>query len=134
MAEDSQDRGARKNGKKPSSGAAGPALFDQPLPANLDAEQGVLGSIIIAPEVCDEVALILRPEDFLDDAHHKLYRTILDMYELGRKIDVTLLVDQLKSSKLFEAVGLFDIVKAEETGHSYVSDRRNKDRTARPRF
>lgn len=36
--------------------------------------------------------------------------------------------------KLFEAVGLFDIVKAEETGHSYVSDRRNKDRTARPRF
>ncbi|HEV7282149.1 MAG TPA: replicative DNA helicase [Pirellulaceae bacterium] len=105
MAEDSPDRGGRKNGKKPSSGAAGPALFDQPLPSNLDAEQGVLGSIIIAPEVCDEVALILRPEDFLDDAHHKLFRTILDMYELGRKIDVTLLVDQLKSSKLFEAVG-----------------------------
>ena len=36
--------------------------------------------------------------------------------------------------KLFEAVGLFDIVKAEETGHSYVSDKRNKDRTPRPRF
>lgn len=36
--------------------------------------------------------------------------------------------------KLFEAVGLFDIVKAEETGQSYISDRRNKERTARPRF
>lgn len=36
--------------------------------------------------------------------------------------------------KLFEAVGLFDIVKAEETGQSYVSDKRNKDRTPRPRF
>ena len=36
--------------------------------------------------------------------------------------------------KLFEAVGLFDIVKAEETGQSYVADRRNKDRTPRPRF
>lgn len=36
--------------------------------------------------------------------------------------------------KLFEAVGLFDIVKAEETGQSYISDRRNRDRTARPRF
>lgn len=36
--------------------------------------------------------------------------------------------------KLFEAVGLFDIVKAEETGQSYISDRRNRERTARPRF
>lgn len=36
--------------------------------------------------------------------------------------------------KLFEAVGLFDIVKAEETGQSYVADRRNKDRAPKPRF
>ncbi len=36
--------------------------------------------------------------------------------------------------KLFEAVGLFDIVKAEETGQSYVSDKRNKERTPKPRF
>jgi uncharacterized protein (TIGR00288 family) len=36
--------------------------------------------------------------------------------------------------KLFEAVGLFDIVKAEETGLSYVADKRNRERTARPRF
>ncbi len=36
--------------------------------------------------------------------------------------------------KLFEAIGLFDIVKAEETGQSYVADRRNKDRTSKPRF
>ena len=36
--------------------------------------------------------------------------------------------------KLFEAVGLFEIVKAEETGHSYVADKRNKERTPKPRF
>jgi hypothetical protein len=36
--------------------------------------------------------------------------------------------------KLFEAVGLFDIVKAEETGQSYIADKRNKDRTSKPRF
>ena len=36
--------------------------------------------------------------------------------------------------KLFEAVGLFEIMKAEETGQSYVSDKRNKDRTPKPRF
>ena len=37
-------------------------------------------------------------------------------------------------AKLFEAVGLFDIVKAEETGQSYLADRRNKERTPKPRF
>lgn len=37
-------------------------------------------------------------------------------------------------SKLFESVGLFDIVRAEENGQSYVADRRNKDRTPSPRF
>lgn len=36
--------------------------------------------------------------------------------------------------KLFEMVGLFDIVRAEETGHSYVADKRNKERTPKPRF
>ena len=36
--------------------------------------------------------------------------------------------------KLFEATGLFEIVRAEETGHSYVADKRNRDRTPRPRF
>ena len=36
--------------------------------------------------------------------------------------------------KLFDAVGLFDIVKAEETGQSYVADKRNKERTPKPRF
>ncbi|MFC7537781.1 NYN domain-containing protein [Sphingomonas sp. GCM10030256] len=36
--------------------------------------------------------------------------------------------------KLFEAVGLFEIVKAEETGQSYVADKRNKERAPKPRF
>ena len=36
--------------------------------------------------------------------------------------------------KLFEATGLFDIIKAEETGQSYIADKRNKERTPKPRF
>jgi hypothetical protein len=36
--------------------------------------------------------------------------------------------------KLFEGTGLFDIVKAEETGQSYIADKRNKERTPKPRF
>ncbi|PXA91473.1 hypothetical protein DMC47_25525 [Nostoc sp. 3335mG] len=36
--------------------------------------------------------------------------------------------------KLFEAVGLFEIVKAEETGQSYIADRRNREKTPKPQF
>ena len=36
--------------------------------------------------------------------------------------------------KLFEAVALFDIVKAEETGQTYIADKRNKERAPKPRF
>ncbi len=39
-------------------------LLDRRLPYDLDAEQGVLGSILLLPEACDEVSLVLRPTIF----------------------------------------------------------------------
>ncbi|MEX0977413.1 MAG: DnaB-like helicase N-terminal domain-containing protein, partial [Pirellulales bacterium] len=44
-------------------------ILDRQPPCNLEAERGVLGSILLLPIVCDEVSLILRPEDFYDDAN-----------------------------------------------------------------
>jgi replicative DNA helicase len=87
------------------SAPTGPALFDQPLPANHDAEQGVLGSVIIAPEVLDEIVAIVRPEDFLDERHGMIYRAMRDRLDLNKRIDVTLLVDELQRRKQFDAVG-----------------------------
>jgi replicative DNA helicase len=65
----------------------------------------VLGCILLKPDTCDDVALILRPEDFYDDAHSKLYEHMLKMHDAGRKIDVTLLVDELKRCGDFERLG-----------------------------
>jgi replicative DNA helicase len=91
-------------------GAAGPIrlgseILDRQPPCNREAEIGVLGSIFLLPETCDDVALILRPADFYDDAHQKLYGTILEMHDAGQKIDVTLLVDRLKAAGMLDAVG-----------------------------
>jgi replicative DNA helicase len=80
-------------------------LIDRQLPYDLDAETAVLGSIILMPEVCDEVALVLRADDFFDDANRRLFKRMQDMHDAGGKIDVTLLVDRLKSSNEFETVG-----------------------------
>lgn len=80
-------------------------ILDRQPPVDLEAELGVLGSILIKPEVCDDVALILRAEDFYDDAHARLFRQMLGMHDAGKRIDSTLLVDRLKTSGDFESIG-----------------------------
>lgn len=80
-------------------------ILDRQPPFNLEAEIGVLGSILLKPDVCDDVALIQRPDDFYDDANRKLFTQMLAMHDSGQKIDVTLLVERLKAAGDFEAIG-----------------------------
>ena len=51
------------------------------LPQNIEAEAGVLGSIIIDPEAIVQVSDFLRAEDFYRDAHRTIYEVILQLYE-----------------------------------------------------
>jgi replicative DNA helicase len=74
-------------------------------PFDLDAEMGVLGSILILPQVLDDVASILRNDDFYDDANRKLFATMREMYDDGEKIDVKLLVARLKRKEQFDSIG-----------------------------
>ena len=80
-------------------------ILDRQPPCNLDAERGVLGSILLLPTVCDDVALVLRPEDFYDDANRALYAHLRAMNDEGRRIDTTLLVERLKAKGEFESIG-----------------------------
>src|SRR5436190_15274908 len=80
-------------------------LMDRQPPFDLQAEIGVLGSIVLLPDVLDDVIQILRPDDFYDDAHRKLFLHMTALHESSKKIDPTLLVDRLKSAGDFESVG-----------------------------
>lgn len=80
-------------------------IFERQPPFSLEAELGVLGSIFLLPDCADDVALILRPDDFYDDANRKIYGHLSEMYQSGKRIDITLLVDRLKKAGDFEAVG-----------------------------
>jgi replicative DNA helicase len=80
-------------------------ILDRQPPCNLDAERGVLGSILLLPIVCDEVALILRAEDFYDESNRTLYAQLQTMHDEGRRIDTTLLVERLKSAGQYERIG-----------------------------
>ena len=83
----------------------GSEILDRLPPQNLEAEKGVLGSLLLDPNLCDDVALILRPDDFYADANQKLYAHLLAMHDEGKRIDVMLLVERLTQAGDLEAVG-----------------------------
>lgn len=80
-------------------------LLDRLPPQNLEAERAVLGSILHDPLVCDDVALIVRPDDFYADANQKLFHHLLAMHDEGKRIDVLLLRERLIQEGEFEAIG-----------------------------
>ena len=80
-------------------------ILDRLPPHNLDAEKGVLGSILLDPNLADNVALVLRPGDFYAEANEKLYSHLLAMHDEGKRIDATLLLDRLRSAGDLELIG-----------------------------
>jgi replicative DNA helicase len=54
---------------------------------SIEAEQAVIGSILIDARCLDSVAQLLRPQDFGMEINRAMYRVILSMDREGRKID-----------------------------------------------
>ncbi|HEY7349726.1 MAG TPA: replicative DNA helicase [Ktedonobacterales bacterium] len=75
------------------------------LPQNIEAEEGVLGSIIIDPEAVVQVADFLRPEDFYRDAHRAIFQAVLDLYAERGPADLITLCDELQRRGRLEEVG-----------------------------
>lgn len=75
-------------------------------PQNLDAERGVLGSILLLNEAIDEVGESLKAEHFYHDAHHKIYAAIHHLYENNvRGIDPVTLAEELEKRGQIEEIG-----------------------------
>ncbi|MEM6328660.1 MAG: replicative DNA helicase [Planctomycetota bacterium] len=102
MAADTRQRETRQPDRTRSSAGE---LLDRMPPQAVDAEKAVLGSLLLLPEVCDEVALILRAADFYDDAHARIFAHFLAMHDAGQKIDHMLLIQRLRDAGEYEAIG-----------------------------
>ena len=74
-------------------------------PQNLEAEQGILGSILQQNDVLHEVVPILSAEDFYRDIHQIVYKAIRDLYDLGKAVDGITLADELTRRDQLDAVG-----------------------------
>lgn len=74
-------------------------------PQNLEAEQSVLGSMIIASEAIYEAAELLSEQDFYRTAHQKIFEAITALSEKGEPVDLVTLSEELLRRRCLDEVG-----------------------------
>jgi replicative DNA helicase len=74
-------------------------------PQNIEAEQMVLGAILIDNDSINKVVETLSPDDFYKDNHRRIFSMMLDMFETGEAIDLITLTDALRGKVGLESVG-----------------------------
>lgn len=74
-------------------------------PQNLEAEQAVLGALMLEPEVGSSVFEILQPEDFYRDNHRLIFSALRDLFERGDPVDLVSVAEALRQAGRLEQVG-----------------------------
>jgi len=74
-------------------------------PQNLEAEESVLGAMLLSPGAIGAVSEVLDASDFYRESHAKIYRAGLALYAKGEPVDAITLVDELEERGELEAVG-----------------------------
>src|SRR3989338_6001698 len=73
-------------------------------PQNIEAEQSLIGSLLIDKDAIIKVADLLSANDFYRDAHATLFETILELFEKKEAIDILSLTSRLEERKKLEAI------------------------------
>jgi replicative DNA helicase len=84
---------------------AGPALKDKIPPHNDEAEQAALGALLLDSEAIMSVVSYLKPSDFYSNANRRVYESILNLFNQGRKSDIITISDELQQSGELDAAG-----------------------------
>ncbi len=74
-------------------------------PHSLEAEEAVLGAVLLDQKALAKVMEILREEHFYSAANQKLYRGVLDLFNRNVTADLVTVTDWLKQNKLLDGVG-----------------------------
>src|SRR5918995_709115 len=92
------------NGHSPA-----PRMPEGPVapPQNLEAEQSVLGAVLLSDTALPALIIDerLHPDDFYRESHGRIYQAMLDLHTLGEPVDALTLVEHLKQAGDLETVG-----------------------------
>ncbi|QUH25171.1 replicative DNA helicase [Serpentinicella alkaliphila] len=74
-------------------------------PHSVEAEQSVLGSMLLDKEAILTVLEVLDPEDFYKEAHMEIYESIITIFNKNEPVDIVTLTDELKKRGTLDAIG-----------------------------
>ena len=77
---------------------------NESLPKSLDAEKGVIGSVLLDP-VCLENLEDIMPHTFFHPAHQKIWASLKAIHDAGKKIDLITLTQNIEDSKQLDQIG-----------------------------
>ena len=80
-------------------------MIDRLPPQSLEAEQSILGAILIDRDAVVEVAEFLRPQDFYRQANGEIFAAVLELFERREPIDIVTVAETLERSEKLEGVG-----------------------------
>ncbi len=96
--------------------------FERGLPANVDAERFVLGSILLNQDTYFQVAGAVEPEDFSLEKHRRIFARMKDLYDRGEKIDRVTLANELMKQGQLESVDGFSYLISLDEGLPALSN------------
>ena len=77
------------------------AFEDIKFPYSLEAEQAVLGALVVEPDLINEIVLLLRPDYFYIQEHAAIYEILLKMSDLNKPIDFVTLLEEVKAAGVY---------------------------------
>lgn len=75
------------------------------VPYSVEAEQSVLGSVIIDPKCISDAVSGLKPEYFYIPQHQAIFKVLSTMFELNETADVVSVLEKLKSEGVYDDAG-----------------------------
>jgi len=85
--------------------AAANDLLKRVPPQNIEAEQSVLGAILLDNDAINQAIEILTAEDFYRESHREIFRAMAALSERNQPVDAITLTDALRTGGVLEAVG-----------------------------
>jgi replicative DNA helicase len=74
-------------------------------PQNIEAEQSVLGGILLEPEALSRILEVLQEDDFYREGHRKIFSAMVALYQKGTPVDLITLTESLLTRQNLEAIG-----------------------------
>ena len=80
-------------------------MQDRILPQNIEAEQAVIGAMLMDRDAIIKASEILVADDFYREAHREIYIAMMTLYDMKEEVDIITVTDILRTDNKLEDVG-----------------------------